>query len=213
MGGRGSWSSTGFGLLASAPGNSRKVQRGHSDGLMIGPDAPYSTAGDIADYLGMDNASAAYADYTSVVSFTGTAYSDIRRNARTGIKDARVDECEEFIKNAPQWKGGTTYRGIELDPKTVSKLKPGATIDVNGGGPASWSTDSSIADTFAGNIGGASVVFISKKQKKATSIKGISKYSHENEVLVSRNTQYRVLSVSQGHSSTNNRLYVEVDVL
>lgn len=212
MGGRGA-SSMSAGTMS---GNSAKTQSGHDDGLGIGPNASANQAMlETAEYLGMPGERhRAYVDYRSVVDYTGSGYSSIRKAAREGKSDARLTGVEDFLRNAPQWVGGETRRGIELHDKAViARIKVGEVFDVNGGGPASWSTDHGTARSFASNTKGQSFVFISKKQKRATSVKGISQFSHESEVLVSKETQYRILSVKKGAHKGDNRTYVEVEVL
>ncbi len=198
----------------SAKSGSTRVQLGHQDGLQVGSNVGESSqqVKDIADYLGVD-AQRAFADYRATVEFTGSSYRAIRESARNGGKDERWKQCEDFIANAPQWKGGETRRGIELSPEKYAHIKVGAVWDVNGGGPASWSTEAQTADSFAGNSAGRSVVFITKSHKSATSIKGISKFSSENEVLSSMKNRYRITGVSKGHGTYNNRLYVEVEAV
>ena len=192
----------------------KKTQSGHDDGLQVGPVVYRSDdkVKEIAEYLGVDE-DRAYADYKAVTEFTSHHYSDIRESARNGGPDDRWKQCEDFIGNAPQWNGGETRRGIELSTEDFSKIKVGGVFDVNGGGPASWSTTAGIADNFAGNSAGHSVVFIAKKHESATSVKGISRHLSEDEVLASMNNKYKVTSISKGNGPNNNRLYVEVDVV
>lgn len=192
----------------------KATQSGHEDGLQVGPVVYRSDdeVKQIAEYLGVDE-DMAYADYKAVTDFTGHHYSDIRESARNGGADERWRQCEDFIANAPQWNGGETRRGISLSADKYSNIKVGAVFDVNGGGPASWSTSAGIADSFAGNSAGRSVVFIAKKHGSATSVKGISKHNDEDEVLASMNNKYKVTSVSKGNGPNNNRLYVEVEAV
>lgn len=212
MGGRGSYSSTAA-KRAAWRRPAKPTQKGHGDGLQLGGFAEVGSAKKIAAFLGLSDEQRAYADYKAVAEYTGTHYSAIRRAAREGGADERWRQCEDYIAHAPQWEGGVTYRGIEWPRETFGQIKVGAQIDINGGGPASWSTSSSTSDSFAGNKAGSSVVFIAKRQKKATSIKGVSRHPGENEVLVSMSTKYRVTGVSNGHSASNNRIYVEVEVI
>ncbi|WP_418244796.1 hypothetical protein [Ellagibacter isourolithinifaciens] len=192
----------------------KATQSGHEDGLQVGPVVYRSDdeVKQIAEYLGVDE-DKAYADYKAVTDFTGHHYSDIRESARNGGTDERWKQCEDFIANAPQWNGGETRRGISLSADEYSNIKVGAVFDVNGGGPASWSTSAGIADSFAGNRAGHSVVFIAKKHGSATSVKGISRHNDEDEVLASMNNKYKVTSVSKGNGPSNNRLYVEVEAV
>lgn len=209
MGGRGASSATA--ALKKSAKKAKPAQKGHEDGLGIGPHSTDSDA--IASYLGLSDKERAKADYDAVTAFTGSSYSSIRESARTGGSDTRWKQCEDFIANAPQWAGGTTYRGVNLRSSDFKQIKVGEEFPINGGGPASWSTKSTVSDGFAGNSAGHSVVFISKTQSAATSIKGISHFSSENEVLVSKDTRYRVTGISKGYGKYNNRTYVEVEVI
>lgn len=206
MGGRGSWSRTAGAAVV-------KTQKGHDEGPQVGGHAKADSAAEIAGHLGMADEALAFSYYKAVAEYSGSDYSAIRRAARTGGPDDRWKRCEEYIARAPQWEGGTTYRGIVLDPGKLSAIKVGDRIDANGGGPASWSTSISTSESFAKNSGGRSVVFIATSQRDATSIKGISRHPSENEVLVSKSTMYRVTGVSQGAGARNYRTYIEVEVV
>lgn len=131
----------------------------------------------------------------------------------------RAQNCENFIAASPQWVGGTTYRGLSLSDKEVEQLRN----DLKAGkgnmlGSASWSTSESVSQGFAGfHIGETSltygdikntrVVLVCKKQhRKGTSIKHLSRYAPENEVLVTMASRYKyVREFTQGQY-----LYFEV---
>lgn len=115
-------------------------------------------------------------------------------------------DLEEFIAKSPRWVGRETYRGIALSPKEIAyartELKNG---DYDMLGSASWSTVEHTARTFAErNIDKTSaafgdkktqrVVFIAKGHTKATSIRHLSEFPGENEVLASKRCRYKIVS-------------------
>ena len=115
-------------------------------------------------------------------------------------------DLEEFIAKSPRWMGRETYRGISLSPKEIAytraELKKGSYTML---GAASWSTAEHTAKSFAGrHIGDTSssfgdkktkkVVFIAKDHTKATSIRHLSEFPGENEVLASKQCKYKIVS-------------------
>ena len=113
----------------------------------------------------------------------------------------KADDLEKFIEMSPKWNGGTTYRGMTLSPKEVDDIKKQLKAgNFDNKGSASWSTDKYVSDNFSSlHLGEISpfgdnktecVVLVSKTQRKATSIKHISKISHEDEVLASKDCRY-----------------------
>lgn len=118
----------------------------------------------------------------------------------------RAKDIEEFIAKSPQWNGGTTYRGMSLSPEELKNLR----IELQAGkgdmqGCASWSTKEHIARSFSGyHIGELSpkfgdrkterVVLVANRHKKATSIMHLSTFTHEYEVLATKQCRYRFVS-------------------
>ncbi len=208
MGGRGASSFTA--KVRARAAAKQPVQRGHLQGSEI-PDTPEKTAA----YLGV-SVDVAKELHGSVRSYSGSAYSAIRQAQRTGkgspqaLKDAK--NIETYIEKAPKWAGGSTYRGIKLDKATVKALRVGDKIDVNLG-TASWSTAESTARSFSGSgyagTGKRSVIFVSGTQTNGTSIKHISLFANENEVLVSKKAQYIIDSISIKPGSPYTYVYVK----
>ena len=98
---------------------------------------------------------------------------------------------EDFIKNSPKWAGGTVYRGIAVpEDFDVSQYKKGAVIDMRG--MSSWTSSPMVADSFA--TGNKRVIFINegKKSKNGTSVKRLSDYKTEEEVLFSNKARWKV---------------------
>jgi len=202
MGGRGAYSAT-------AKAKEKPKQKGHLHGSQI-PDTPEETA----KYLGT-SVERAKELYASVQEFTGSYYSSIRSAQRGESSDATAlrngDNLEAYIAAAPKWGGGMTYRGIGVSKETAATLmknwNKGAIIDINGKGTASWSTDKSVSKSFASH-GEIHLVFQCRTQSKGTSIKHISHFNHEQEVLVSKNAKYRVVGVPK---TSRGYTYIEVE--
>lgn len=202
MGGRGATSSHGKTKAKEKP-----RQKGHLTGDQI-PKTPEETA----KYLGV-SVQEAKDMYGAVKDFSGTAYS-LMRAAQRGEKVADkykrlAEQAEGYIDHAPKWGGGVTYRGIGLPASVVKSLTAGGTFDVNLG-TASWSTQESTARNFAkSSSGDKPVVFVSQTQGKGTSIKHISYYGNESEVLVSKNAKYTVTNISTKPGSPYTYVYVK----
>lgn len=155
--------------------------------------------------------------YKAVSSFTGSGYASIREAQANGDTESTYGKrgklCEDFIeagvKSGNGWNGGPTYRGIEgIDDdafKVYASLKPGDSVDPNFGGTASWSTNKKTSfEHFSG--WGNSVVFVhvGGSQPKGVSVDAISSNKGEMEVLVSKDSKYKVTHVAtyQGQGPT-----------
>lgn len=154
---------------------------------------------------------------TKFKSMYGHDLADIKKRAK---------DLEEFIEKSPQWAGGTTYRGMSLSDQelanTLGKLKAGTFHNF---GSASWSTEQRISKSFScSHIGEYSsefgdkktnrVVLVIKKPKHATSIKHLSEFVRENEVLASARNRYKFV---KKYSSTDSYgctyTYIEVEAI
>lgn len=207
MGGRGSSSAT-----ASMVASSKPKQAGH-----LSSDETPKNAAETAAYLGVDEGTAKEL-YSAVKDFTGVYYTDIRKVQR-GESDNETaalmgQRLEQYIAAAPKWDGGTTYRGMSLTQEDAAKLlnnwNKGAIIDINGGGTASWSTSPDVSDSFAkgGGNKSVSIVFSCKTQSNGTSIRHISNYFSEQEVLVSKSSRYWVVGTPKKKGGIT---YIEVE--
>lgn len=160
--------------------------------------------------------------YSAVKDFTDGLYGSIRKAQASGDTTSsagqKAKQLESFIshgvKAGHEWSGGTTYRGIHLSSKIFDQIRDtpiGQAVDPNIGGVASWSTKRSKSESFAGGgHSGHSVVFVTtgSTHKNAVSIKNLSYYSSENEVLASGNNSYTKV----GQFEKDGYLYVYVDV-
>ena len=191
FGGRGASSAGGGG----AGGKARRRQTEHPEWSQ-----PPSFQEQLASQNGV-SLDTAYAQVLAVEDFSGSDYSDIRHAQYTGITDSdaykKAQTIEAFIAQSPVWAGGDLYRGIRMKESDLAQLQVGGTIDMRG--MSSWSSKESIATSFAHTYGGGSrksVVFRSKGTKMGTSIKHLSNFSHEDEVLVSGKAKWSIKKIS-----------------
>lgn len=146
---------------------------------------------------GASDAEAA-AMYNSVHNFSMSAYHGIRAYAHDGPppSGSRTDaeNLEKFIASSPQWDDGDLYRGIHVNADVADQIlaqaKSGKPIDQRG--PASWSTSKGVADDFAekGKPGEVSIIFRTSGRQNGTSIKHLSSFPSENEVLMSNDARW-----------------------
>lgn len=150
----------------------------------------------------------------AIENFSGSSYENIRA-VQTGEKKAgsynyakyanEGKRLESYIEDSPKWDGsGTLYRGIKVDKKTaadiIKKAQAGEPIDQKG--TASWSSERSTAEGFAHwglkDSTTEHIVFVmSGGTMKGTSIKHLSQYSSENEVLVSKTQRSKATNVQK----------------
>lgn len=159
----------------------------------------------IADQLGVSEEKGdSYAN--AVFEFTGGKYAEIRRASRGESDDEHyidvAERCEEFIRNSPKWAGGELYRGIRVGAKAYNAIMKhianGDRIDMMG--LSSWSSQPGIAHGYATQGKGKyRIVFATnnKEIKTATSIRHLSKFDYENEVLTSGKTVFAPTHVEQ----------------
>lgn len=156
--------------------------------------------------------------YQSVNEFTGPYFTAIRAaqkdpsSASPSIVKAG-NECENYIKNAPQWNNSQPlYRGINVDSSVVSKIQVGKPFDVHNGGTASWSTKKNKSEGFASFSGSETpVLFTCKKMTNATPIQHLSHFPEEHEILASKSNNYRVISKQKANIAGKQGYIVEVE--
>ena len=143
-------------------------------------------------------------------AFLGTDSWDLRKAIYNNDTKSEYYEkavaVEDFIENSPKWAGGTVYRGIGVpEGFDVSQYKKGAVIDMMG--MSSWSSSIGVANSFtAGNKKRVIFVNNSKKSKNGTSVKRLSNYKMEQEVLFSNKARWKVDS----QETEGNKTYVYV---
>lgn len=121
------------------------------------------------------------------------------------------EALEQHISESPKYKGAI-YRGINVDRNT--QFKEGQTIDMRG--TSSWSQDKWEAEDFAGlhvntswhnalhgNKTERAVVFEMKKApKKCADVNDISSNYGELEVIVSKDTRFKITKVKDVGNAT-----------
>lgn len=135
----------------------------------------------------------------SINQYSGSHYDDIRAASRGESNDEydkkRAQDIEDFIEASPKWEGGRIYRGIGVNDQDVlddilSNAWKGKPIDMRG--MSSWSSKKSKAQSFGENNtkkGGKTVLFVTNGKPsggKGTSIKHLSHFPTEEEVLMSK---------------------------
>lgn len=154
----------------------------------------------IQNTLGVSEAQA-YEYWRIVTNYTGQWYGSVRAYQRTGSGSDTAKEIskgvENFIKVSPKWDGGTTYRGIQDVSDNVfdALTTPGTVFDMRG--TSSWSSSKSVAADFAGSRNNSIIFSVEKGQSKGTSIRHISQYVKEDEILVSKNAKYEVVTAKE----------------
>lgn len=156
----------------------------------------------------------AYTDAESKV------YSEVRRYQRnqpleflaeTEAKKLSED-IEEYIQKAPRWNGGATFRGGTISDAELSDCVPGSSIEM--GGTSSWSATKSIAQEFAEHNTTKDrpnmVVYHCETQSKGTGIKHISVWPEEDEVLCSRDSNYKVIRTERDNKNITHIYLAEV---
>lgn len=158
------------------------------------------TADGVAKALGVSH-SVAERYVEAVETFTGDGEEcDMIRWAQMNSgEDPDYDKLgnalESFISKAPKWNGGPTYRGLSgISPDLMRAMTtPGAVIDANHG-TASWTSSKSVAQEVA-NYGryGKLIIVHEGSRQNGTSVRSISPFHDQNEVMCSKKNRYRVL--------------------
>ena len=120
---------------------------------------------------------------------------------------------EEYIRKAPRWNGGETFRGVTISDDELSRCVPGHRLNM--GGTASWTNNQTVASQFAGRNETYSrpnpVVYHSETQNKGTGIQHISVFEHENEVLCSKDSCYEVVRTEKDANGITHIYLKEVE--
>lgn len=145
----------------------------------------------------------------SVMAFTDDYYIDIRSfqrgespNAIDKIKEM-AEDIETYIKKAPRWNGGETFRGCTISDDELSTYKVGTLKTM--GGTASWSNLESVSMDFAKhNVSRErpnKIIFHCDTQSKGTGIKHMSVYEKEYEVICSKESMYEIFRIESDNDS------------
>ena len=144
------------------------------------------------------------------VSRHGHSYEEIKK---------RAEDLEEWIDRSPKWDGGTTYRGMCLSKKQLGDLIDKLLSEEGAGmlGASSWSTNKETSTYFAGvgyhdeitpyELKTKKVILVAKTQKNATSLRYLSHFKGEYEVLSSQRNRYRFLRMRE----SGGYIYIEVE--
>ena len=127
--------------------------------------------------------------YDAVKSYLTTDYGFL-------LSPYNVKLIDNFIDKSPKWNAGKIYRGVTMEQYELDKLVSSG--EYNSKSVTSWSSDKTIAKDYATKIHGSKpvkVVFILDKPKNATSVKYISLYKSENEILQKSNQSFKVVNV------------------
>ena len=136
----------------------------------------------------------------AIQSFTGVRSDEIRVCEREAHVQPLYEEyliqsrrLEEYVNNAPQWDGGTLYRGVNVGEveRHYDGLKVGDIVDM--GGTASWSSEEGVAMGFCGGtLHGKAAIFVTDDPGIATSVSYFSQNAEEMEVLTSKDNRYKI---------------------
>jgi phage-related protein (TIGR01555 family) len=165
--------------------------------------ASLRTVSQRADFIKQDLGVSAFEAHRYAASVTKYSSASGYRAVRSGADKIAAAALDDYIAEAPKWDGnGPVYRGLSLPAASVAGLVNGATIDMNG--VSSWSSRPSAADAYAER----SVSFWEKKDKRrvvlqmdkadsGVSIKHLSDFENEDEVLLASTTRYEVVDTAK----------------
>ncbi len=149
----------------------------------------------------------------SVMAFTDDYYTDIRSFQRGEFSEANDEireiaaNIETYIKKAPRWNGGETFRGCTISDDELSTYQVGALKTM--GGTSSWSNVENISIDFAKhNVSYErpnKIVYHCDTQLKGTGIKHMSVFEEEHEVICSKESIYEILKIE---TDNNDNIHV-----
>lgn len=136
---------------------------------------------------------------SSIFEYTVDYYVDVREYQSEGTGDARIKNISEniefYIQRAEPYKG-TIYRGMAVGSSYFDSLKIGKHVNMKG--TSSWSSDEYVAKDFAYNRDGEKkIIFVTNSPEKSASIKHLSDYEEESEVLVSKDVSFIVKDIKK----------------
>ena len=153
----------------------------------------------------------------SIVGWSGSSYRAVR-----AYEMGKADYVEEYIKTyardileyiekSPKWgDNGELFRGIGVNKRVaesiVQNAKNGDIMDMMG--TASWSTSENVAHNFAASDEVSIIFRAPKGSLYGTSMRHISKYVHEDEVLLPHTARYVATEIKK-HSDTFIEIFME----
>lgn len=163
----------------------------------------------------------------AIIGFSLLEYGEVRANERNGkpftggseqsvpsfaeSKDYdRIKAINNFIDKAPKYEG-TVHRGLAFSNqkdfnKFLKSIKSGEPVDAM----SSTTSNLDIAKGFASS--GSINVLMNIKNKSGVSIKTLSKFSDEDEVLVPRGALYKASKITKSIGENGKELYtIDVD--
>lgn len=145
----------------------------------------------------------------SVNQYSGSMYKQIRNqnNKSQNVVELR-ENIEEYIKISPKYEQ-ETYRGLSFNDDDsynnfIKSLDKGAKIEMNG--ISSWTSSKKVAEEFA-NQSKHKVMLVNRNVKEGVSIKNISKWKGEEEVLFSSSANFKYVDKYMGD---NGMIYIYV---
>lgn len=149
--------------------------------------------------------------------YTEFEYNEIKQSYRNKYSGKEYDKyyekvsnyLDDFIYRSEKFEG-TIYRGLNLDKETalniINKLKKGKTMDMQG--ISSWSSNRDVSKDFSENADDSSgnyCLLFNLKNKSGVSVKDLSTFSYEDEVLhpttaryVLRNNEFKKQKLPNG---------------
>lgn len=206
----------------SSSSGEHRERRGNQERQTEHPDGEYGRNGvteegiaEIAKNTGANRERAEeYAE--AISSFTGPESTEIRQYQTYGPPpdmEKESEALEAFIEQSPKWEG-EVHRGIGTDRETAEEIVRQARAGEEMGmlGASSWSTNAETAGDFAeGNSEGAVVLFRSTGPQNGTSVRYVSEYPMEDEVLMSNDARWKPTNVETDEDDFGT-LYVYVDL-
>jgi hypothetical protein len=151
--------------------------------------------------------------HNSLAAYSGSSYSIMNRLLREPefydeklhpdrlsqssrkIYEKYIEDCYTALKNNRTTEAVVTYRGVKSElMEKLAEAEPGDIITDDGF--ASTSTSKKIAEKFAGKYSGGYVMTVLiPKGSQAASIKSLSHYPKESEVLINKKARFEIKNI------------------
>lgn len=147
--------------------------------------------------------------------FTGAAYTSIRKSQKEGKDNVKAKLIEKYLKGAARYEG-VTNRGVGLNSIDDFVARYGTVGSVfTEKAMNSWSSSHRVAKGFAVNNNRPLPVVFTVRNRSGSSIRNVSNFFGESEVLTGKNTSYRIVSIKPGKVTSEGvskqGLYVRVE--